>query len=63
MMEETKSNHSFRVSFDGMFLPGMPSLKKDVEGRLNAVKDLKSRPDDVIIAAYPRSGKQGKIHL
>ncbi|XP_048780304.2 sulfotransferase 1B1-like [Ostrea edulis] len=55
-MEETKSGHRSNISFDGMILPGMPSLRKDVEGRFNVIKNLESRSGDVIIAAYPRSG-------
>ncbi|XP_061169611.1 sulfotransferase 1B1-like isoform X1 [Saccostrea echinata] len=39
-----------------MELPEMKPLKEDVEGRLNAIRNLEGRPNDVIIAAFPRSG-------
>ncbi|XP_048780303.2 sulfotransferase 1B1-like [Ostrea edulis] len=56
-MEEPKSDRRYdNVSFDGMLLPGFQPLHDDVEGRLNAIKNLESRSGDVIIAAYPRSG-------
>lgn len=43
--------------FDGMKLPTFPSLVKDAEGRFNQIKNLKTCPDDILLTAYPRSGR------
>lgn len=43
--------------FDGMKFPPFPPMTKDSERRLNEIKKFKTRPDDIILAAYPRSGK------
>lgn len=44
------------VVFDGMSLPPFKPLREGVEARLNAIKYLETRPTDILLAIYPKSG-------
>lgn len=44
------------VVFDGMSLPPFKPLREGVEARLNAIKHLETRPTDILLAIYPKSG-------
>lgn len=45
------------IFFDGIYLPTFKPLLENPEVRLNAIKNLEGRSDDVLITAFPRSGK------
>ena len=44
------------VVFDGMLLPPFPPLAQDVQKRINDIKNLGYKKDDVLLAIYPKSG-------
>ncbi|XP_076093051.1 sulfotransferase 1A1-like [Mytilus galloprovincialis] len=59
MEDKRDSNAAKRgafLVFDGMALPPFPPLKKNAEERFTAIRDLETRPDDIILTAFPRSG-------
>ncbi|XP_061179015.1 sulfotransferase 1E1-like [Saccostrea echinata] len=57
MMEAGDRNISQRfVVFDGMHLPPFVPLMKDAKKRFEEIRDMECRKDDVIIAAYSKSG-------
>lgn len=43
------------IFFDGIYLPTFKPLLENPEVRLNAIKNLEGRSDDVLITAFPRS--------
>ena len=46
------------IVYNGLILPSFKPLLENPEARINAIKDLEGRCDDVIITAFPRSGKK-----
>nr|XP_022286719.1 sulfotransferase 1C4-like [Crassostrea virginica] len=50
------ANYKERVVYNGLILPSFKPLLENPEARINAIKDLEGRCDDVIITAFPRSG-------
>ena len=57
-MEETADRATPELPvFDGMALPRVSSLLKDAKKRFEDIKNLECSKDDVILAAYPKSGK------
>ena len=57
-MEETADRATPELPvFDGMALPRDSSLLKDAKKRFEDIKNLECRKDDVILGAYPKSGK------
>lgn len=44
------------VLFDGMAIPPFPPLRVSVRQRFEDIRELCTRPDDVIITTYLKSG-------
>lgn len=55
-MSSTDGKALKEVVFDGMSLPPFKPLREGVEARLNAIKHLETRPTDILLAIYPKSG-------
>ncbi|XP_022301726.2 sulfotransferase 1B1-like [Crassostrea virginica] len=54
--ERGKPDPTGPVVFDGMLLPPFPPLAQDVQKRINDIKNLGYKKDDVLLAIYPKSG-------
>lgn len=44
------------VIFDGMVLPPFPPLSQDAKARLEEIRNLEYRADDILLVTYPKSG-------
>lgn len=45
-------------SREGFLLPPFPSFNVDPEKRLKEIQDLDTRETDILVNAYPKSGKR-----
>lgn len=53
-LERTKFKYAI---IDNIALPAFPGMSDGLEERLQSIRNLDTRPDDILLAAFPRSGR------